>query len=225
MAGLAADAIRTSGEPSAEPALRTALAVLEYAEERYERVLEIIDAVPRGHPHGPEDPRSDVAAAWRCDAQAVLDGLDVALAETSMRLAAAEREGRAWAVHIWLAWRGRLLFQAGRLDDGRANLDAALAMADVDGANVANAAALLTLGRIGLHTGDDGLVATAHRLGAERVDQRLPSMSRPRPSCGVTRRCGRTCRMRCTRCGWRPGGCAAHCRPTGRSWIARPPGS
>jgi DNA-binding CsgD family transcriptional regulator len=106
----------------------------------------------------------------------VLDGLDVALAETSMRLTAAEREGRAWAVHIWLAWRGRLLFQAGRLDDGRANLDAALAMADVGGANVANAAALLTLGRIGLHTGDDGLVATAHRLGAERVDQRLPSM-------------------------------------------------
>src|SRR6478736_3127859 len=38
VAGLAADAIRTSGEPSAEPALRTALAVLEYAEERYERV-------------------------------------------------------------------------------------------------------------------------------------------------------------------------------------------
>ena len=176
VAGLAADAIRTSGEPSAEPTLRTALAVLEYAEERYERVLEIIDAVPRGHPHGPEDPRSDVAAAWRCDAQAVLDGLDVALTETSVRLAAAEREGRAWAVHIWLAWRGRLLFQAGRLDDGRANLDAALAMADVDGANVANAAALLTLGRMGLHTGDDGLVATAHRLGAERVDQRLPSM-------------------------------------------------
>jgi DNA-binding CsgD family transcriptional regulator len=55
-------------------------------------------------------------------------------------------------------------------------LDAALAMADVGGANVANAAGLLTLGRIGLHTGDDGLVATAHRLGAERLDQRLPSM-------------------------------------------------
>ncbi|MDT4932099.1 MAG: hypothetical protein QOF92_4966, partial [Pseudonocardiales bacterium] len=93
-----------------------------------------------------------------------------------LRLAAAERAGRAWAVHIWLAWRGRLLFQAGRLDDGRANLDAALAMADVGGANVANAAGLLTLGRIGLHTGDDGLVATAHQLGAERLDQRLPSM-------------------------------------------------
>jgi DNA-binding CsgD family transcriptional regulator len=57
-------------------------------------------------------------------------------------------------------------------------LDAALAMADVGGANVANAAGLLTLGRIGLHTGDDGLVATAHRLGAERLDQRLPSMRR-----------------------------------------------
>ena len=79
-------------------------------------------------------------------------------------------------MHIWLAWRGRHLFQAGRLDDGRANLDAALAMADVGGANVANAAALLTLGRIGLHTGDDRLVATAHQLGAERLDLRLPSM-------------------------------------------------
>ncbi|MDT4984842.1 MAG: hypothetical protein QOF95_2332, partial [Pseudonocardiales bacterium] len=176
VAGLAADAIRTSGERSAGPALRTAVAVLEYAEERYERMIEIIDAVPPGQPRGPEDPRSDVAAAWRCEAQAILDGLDVALAETNLRLAAAERAGRAWAVHIWLAWRGRLLFQAGRLDDGRANLDAALAMADVGGANVANAAGLLTLGRIGLHTGDDGLVAAAHQLGAERLDQRLPSM-------------------------------------------------
>jgi DNA-binding CsgD family transcriptional regulator len=176
VAGLAADAIRTSGERSADPALRTAVAVLEYAEERYERMIEIIEAVLQGEPRGPEDPRSDVAAAWRCEAQAILDDLDAALAETNLRLAAAERAGRAWAVHIWLAWRGRLLFQAGRLDDGRANLDAALAMADVGGANVANAAGLLTLGRIGLHTGDDGLVATAHRLGAERLDQRLPSM-------------------------------------------------
>jgi DNA-binding CsgD family transcriptional regulator/tetratricopeptide (TPR) repeat protein len=150
--------------------------VLEYAEERYEQMIEIIDAVPRGQPRGPEDPGSDVAAAWRCEAQAILDGLDLALAETNLRLAAAERAGRAWAVHIWLAWRGRLLFQAGRLDDGRANLDAALAMTDVGGANVANAAGLLTLGRIGLHTGDDRLVATAHQLGAERLDQRLPSM-------------------------------------------------
>jgi hypothetical protein len=176
VAGLAADAIRTSGERSADPALRTAVAVLEYAEERYERMIEIIEAVLQGEPRGPEDPRSDVAAAWRCEAQAILDDLDAALAETNLRLAAAERAGRAWAVHIWLAWRGRLLFQAGHLDDGRANLDAALAMADVGGANVANAAGLLTLGRIGLHTGDDGLVAAAHQLGAERLDQRLPSM-------------------------------------------------
>jgi DNA-binding CsgD family transcriptional regulator len=175
VAGFAADAIALSGERTADLALRTALSVLEYAEERYERMIEIIEAPP-GRPGGPEDPRSDVAAAWRCEARAILDDLDSALEETSMRLAAAEREGRAWAVHIWLAWRGRLLFQAGRLDDGRANLDAALAMADVGGANVANAAGLLTLGRIGLHTGDDRLVATAHELAAERLDERLPSM-------------------------------------------------
>ena len=176
VAGLAEDAIRISGEVRAEPPLHTALAVLEYADERYERVIEIIDAIPPGQLRAPEDPRSDVGAAWRCEARAVLDGLDVALAETSVRLAAAEREGRAWAVNIWLAWRGRLLFQAGRLDDGRANLDAALAMAEVGGANVATAAGLLTLGRIGLHTGDDGQVRAALRLGAERVDQLLPSM-------------------------------------------------
>jgi DNA-binding CsgD family transcriptional regulator len=150
--------------------------VLEYADERYERTIEIIDAVPPVQPRGPEDPDSDVAAAWRCEAQAMLDGLDAALTETNLRLAAAERAGRAWAVHIWLAWRGRLLLQAGHLDDGRANLDAALAMADVGGSNVANAAGLLSLGRIGLRTGDDRLLAMAHQLGAERLDLRLPSM-------------------------------------------------
>ena len=29
---------------------------------------------------------------------------------------------------------------------------------------------------------------------------------------------------RCTRCGWRAGGCAAPCRPTGGCWTATPPG-
>ena len=81
VAGLAADAIRTSGERSADLPLSTAVAVLEYAEERYERMIEIIDAVPPGQPRGPEDPSSDVAAAWRCEAQAILDGVDTALAE------------------------------------------------------------------------------------------------------------------------------------------------
>src|SRR4029079_10184264 len=130
---------RASGEPSADLPLSTAVAVLEYAEERYERMIEIIDAVPPGQPRGPEDPSSDVAAAWRCEALAILDGGETVLAESPLRRAAAERAGRAWAVHIWLAWRGRHLFQAGRLDDGRANLDAALATADVGGAHAGHA--------------------------------------------------------------------------------------
>ena len=45
----------------------TAVAVLEYAEERYERMIEIIDAVPPGQPRGPEDPSSDVADTDICD--------------------------------------------------------------------------------------------------------------------------------------------------------------
>ena len=179
VAGIAEDAVREAGQAGTEPALRTAVAVLEYADEHYERVIEIIDALTAGRHAGPEDPRFDVAAAWRCEARAVLGRLDVALAETGVRLAAAEREGRAWAVHIWLAWRGRLLFQAGRLDDARAHLEAAFAMDEVGGANVANSAGLLAFGRIGLHSGDDAQVRTALRLGAERVDQRLPSMRQP----------------------------------------------
>ena len=40
--------------------------------------------------------------------------------------------------------------------------------------------------------------------------------SRPRPSCGAIRRCARTCPTRCTRCGWRPDGCAAPLQAYGR---------
>jgi len=123
--------------------MRTALSVLEYADERYERMIEIIEA-PSGQPGGPEDPRSDVAAAWRCEARAILDDLDSALEETSVRLAVAEREGRAWAVHIWLAWRGRLLFQPAASTMAVPTWTPPWRWPTSAAANVANAAGLLT---------------------------------------------------------------------------------
>jgi hypothetical protein len=71
-----------------------------------------------------------------------------------------------------------------------------------------------------------------------------PDADRAEPDAGTppVRSCSRTCvsrptgcadsarwsagtpPTRCTRCGWRAGGCAAPCRPTGGCWTATPPG-
>ena len=47
--------------------------------------------------------------------------------------------------------------------------------------------------------------------------------TRPTRCAATTRWCARTPRTPCTRCGWRAGGCAARCRPTGGCWTATPP--
>ena len=119
------------------------------------------------------------------------------------------------------------------------------------GARLAPVAELATARRRWRLTDDDGQVlvevvddhVSAHTLGSstsgmswrevevelgghgdvdllDRVERRLLEAT-----CAAIRRSARTCRARCTRCGWRPAGCAAPCRPTGRSSTARPPAS
>jgi hypothetical protein len=61
--------------------------------------------------------------------------------------------------------------------------------------------------------------------GLGRLDRWYwPTCGRRSSSCvAMTGWCDRTPRMRCTRCGWLPGGCAARCKHSVESWTGRRP--
>ena len=87
-----------------------------------------------------------------------------------------------------------------------------------------------------------GAASKLSRVLADRLQGRRRPGRSPTPATRPARPCSRTCVSRpagcadsirwsaetpptpCTRCGWRAGGCAAPCRPTGGCWTATPPG-
>ncbi|MGK5532135.1 helix-turn-helix transcriptional regulator [Streptomyces sp. URMC 129] len=82
-----------------------------------------------------------------------------ALAESGAGLRDARQQGQAAAMQLWLMNRSRVLLDAGRLADARAEAEAAWAMADELGmSNFADTTLLYTLVRVALHTGDQEAV-------------------------------------------------------------------
>ncbi|MEU3613364.1 AAA family ATPase [Streptomyces sp. NPDC006872] len=78
-----------------------------------------------------------------------------ALAQSEAGICDTQRQGQAAAMRLWLMNRSRVLFDAGRLPDARAEAEAGAAMADELGmGNFADATLLHTLLRVALHTGD-----------------------------------------------------------------------
>ncbi len=78
-----------------------------------------------------------------------------ALAESEAGVRETQRQGQAAAMGLWIMNRSRALLDAGRLEDARAEAEAASAMADELGmGNFADATLLYTLVRVALHTND-----------------------------------------------------------------------
>ncbi|MFJ3778169.1 ATP-binding protein [Streptomyces sp. NPDC090075] len=90
-----------------------------------------------------------------------------ALAESENGIRDTQRQGQAAAMRLWLMNRSRVLLDAGRLSDARAEAEAGTAMADELGmGNFADATLLYTLLRVALHTGDrDAARAYAAEVG------------------------------------------------------------
>ncbi|TQJ56907.1 ATP-binding protein [Streptomyces sp. SLBN-115] len=88
-----------------------------------------------------------------------------ALAHSETGIRDTQGQGQAAAMHLWLMNRSRVLLDAGRLSDARAEAEAGTAMADELGmGNFADATLLYTLVRVALHTGDRD---AAHTYAAE----------------------------------------------------------
>ncbi len=109
----------------------------------------------------------------------MLDRLDEALQMSIANVAAAQRDRQGWALGLFEAGRGRQLLQMGRLSDAAAALEARFTP-DVapQVANVPDAAGIVALGRVALHTGDQPMRRRAAEIAQVMLDQSSPGVPR-----------------------------------------------
>jgi len=142
--------------------LRTAESAQEYADGRFETSLELITAAHREGLFAGDDQRLRLVHMWQGELLSVLDRYDEAFAIAADGLAAAQRDRQGWAYQMFDTWHGRMLLRTGRLSEALAVLDGRFA--DEDGTHAAavlDAAGIVALGRLTIHTGD---VRQARRL-------------------------------------------------------------
>jgi DNA-binding CsgD family transcriptional regulator/tetratricopeptide (TPR) repeat protein len=142
--------------------LRTAESAQEYADGRFERSLELITAAHREGLFAGDDQRLRLVHMWEGELLSVLDRYDEAFAIAADGLAAAQRDRQGWAYQMFDTWHGRMLLRTGRLSEALAVLDGRFALEDgTHAAAVLDAAGIVALGRLTIHTGD---VRQARRL-------------------------------------------------------------
>jgi len=172
-------AVRAIDEPRSTLTLTLADTVSAYLDGRYDEALEMTDAAAHLAAAARDWGRERLVQEWRCETRTVVDHVEESLRLAAEGIAAAHREHNGWGVRIFEIWRGRQLQQLGRLTDARAALDGQFSP---DAARhyrgVLDAAGIVALGRIAIHTGDGRLQQRTTTLAHGLLDDSTPSYRR-----------------------------------------------
>jgi DNA-binding CsgD family transcriptional regulator len=152
---------------------------LVYADGRFGRALELVEAALRTGLNAGDDTRGHLTRQWRCDILTMVDRLDESLQLSVENVAAAQRDRQGWALNAFEIGRGRQLLQMGRLPDAAAALEERFTP-DAAGqvVSVMDAAGVVALGRVALHTGDRSQARQATEIAHVMLDQGAPSVRR-----------------------------------------------
>jgi DNA-binding CsgD family transcriptional regulator len=143
--------------------LRVAESALEYADDRFDLSLELITSAYRDGIFAGDDQRLRLAHMWHGELLSIGDRDEEAFVIAADGLAAAQRDRQGWAYQMFETWHGRMLLRAGRLSEALAVLEGRFALEDgTHAAAVLDAAGIVALGRLAIHTGD---ARQARRLG------------------------------------------------------------
>lgn len=174
-----AAAVRGDGDRAAQFTLELASSALEYMDGRFERAHQLVQASLRTGLDAGEDSRERLAQHFRCGILAATGRMDEAFALAGVAVATAQRERQRWALHMFETWRGRQYFQTGRLADAAAALDSRYSDGGADMVVTSlDAASVLTLGRIALHTGDSQLGRRTQQVGLAMLAKGMPVVRR-----------------------------------------------
>src|SRR6185437_13517822 len=109
----------------------------------------------------------------------VADRYEEAFAIAADGLAAAQRDRQGWAYQMFETWHGRMLLRAGRLSEARAVLDGRFALEDgTHAAAVLDAAGIVALGRLAIHTGDTRQARRLRDIAQVMLDHGTPAVRR-----------------------------------------------
>jgi DNA-binding CsgD family transcriptional regulator len=151
----AAAAVAAADDARASFTLRVAESALAYADDRFSQALELIASAYRDGIFAGEDQRLRLAQMWLGELLSAADRYDEALTIAVEGLEAAQRDGQGWAYQMFETWHGRMLLRAGRVSEALAVLDGRYALEDgTRAAAVLDAAGIVALGRLAIHTGD-----------------------------------------------------------------------
>src|SRR5882672_4586675 len=159
--------------------LRVAESALEYTDDRFGRSHELITAAYRDGIFAGDDQRLRLAHMWHGELLSVADRYEDAVAIAADGLAAAQRDQQGWAYQMFETWHGRMLLRTGRLSEARAVLEGRFALEDgTHAAAVLDAAGLVALGRLAIHTGDTRQARRLGDIAQVMLEQGTPAVRR-----------------------------------------------
>lgn len=150
----AVDAARDS---AARFTLELAESALHYTCGRFDTALALVDASLRSGAPAGLDPREGLARHFRCGILAVADRFDEAGAAVTEGIRSAQQARQHRALQLFETNRARQLLQLGHLADAAAALEGRFSPDDADlVVSVLDADGVVVLGRVALHTADQG---------------------------------------------------------------------
>ncbi len=171
--------VESAGDARAAFTLRVAESALEYTDDHFGPAHELITEAYRDGIFAGDDQRLRLAHMWHGELLSVADRHDEAMAIAADGLAAAQRDHQGWAYQMFETWHGRMLLRTGRVFEAAALLEGRYALEDgTRAAAVLDAAGIVALGRLAIHTGD---TRQARRLGViahVMLEQGTPAVRR-----------------------------------------------
>jgi DNA-binding CsgD family transcriptional regulator/tetratricopeptide (TPR) repeat protein len=156
-------AVASTDDTRASFTLRVAESALDYADDNFGPSLELITSAYRDGIFAGDDQRLRLAHMWHGELLSLADRYAEAFAIAADGLGAAQRDRQGWAYEMFETWNGRMLLRTGRLSEAAAVLEGRFALEDgTHAAAVLDAAGIVALGRLAIHTGD---TRQARRLG------------------------------------------------------------
>jgi DNA-binding CsgD family transcriptional regulator/tetratricopeptide (TPR) repeat protein len=172
-------AVAAADDARASFTLRVAESALDYSDDRFDPSLELITSAYRDGIFAGDDQRLRLAHMWHGELLSVADRYDEALAIASDGLAAAQRDRQGWAYQMFETWHGRMLLRTGRLTEALAVLEGRYALEDgTHAAAVLDAAGIVALGRLAIHTGDTRQARRAADIAEVMLERGTPAVRR-----------------------------------------------
>jgi DNA-binding CsgD family transcriptional regulator len=172
-------AVESADDARASFTLQVAESALEYTDDRFGPSHELITSAYRDGIFAGDDQRLRLAHMWHGELLSVADRHEEALAIAADGLAAAQHDRQGWAYQMFETWHGRMLLRSGRLSEALAVLDGRFALEDgTHAAAVLDAAGLVALGRLAIHTGDTRQTRRLRNIAQVMLDQGTPAVRR-----------------------------------------------